>query len=66
MNILPAAVTSLMKSSSSWLMLVAMAGIGMRIKISELLKEGPKALLAGTILTLIQVAVAVILIKAAF
>ncbi len=62
LNLIPQAGTGAIKVASKWLMLVAMAGIGMRIRISELLKEGPKALLAGTILTLIQVAVALVLI----
>lgn len=63
LKMMPDILVSLMKTASSWLMLVAMAGIGMRIKISELLKEGPKALLAGTLLTLIQVGACIILIK---
>ena len=62
LNLIPNMGIAGIKVASKWLMLVAMAGIGMRIRVSELLKEGPKALLAGTILTLIQVAAAVILI----
>lgn len=62
LNLIPQQGTGAVKLASKWLMLVAMAGIGMRIKISELLKEGPKALLAGTVLTLIQVVVAIVLI----
>ncbi len=37
------------------LLLIAMAGIGMRIKFSALLKQGPKALLAGTLISIFQI-----------
>jgi len=62
-NLLPLAVIKLLKVFSSWFMLVAMAGIGMRIKLSELLKEGPKALLLGGALSIIQILTAIVLIK---
>lgn len=62
LSLIPQMGVGAIKTASKWLMLVAMAGIGMRIKVSELLKEGPKALLAGTVLTLIQIGVAVVLI----
>lgn len=45
------------------LLLVAMAGIGMRVKFKELLNEGPKALLFGIIAMFFQVAMLIILIK---
>lgn len=66
LNLVPEAVIPLIKKTSSWLMLVAMAGIGMRIKGSELVKEGPKALIAGIVISLIQVLTAIILIKIIF
>lgn len=62
-GILPEIGIGAMKVISKWAMLIAMAGIGMRIKLEELIKEGPKALLAGTILTVIQITTAVTLIK---
>jgi len=48
---------------SNNLLLVAMAGIGMRVKFKELLSEGPKALLFGIIAMFSQIALLIILIK---
>lgn len=45
------------------LLLVAMAGIGMRVKFEELLSEGPKALLFGIIAMFSQITLLIILIK---
>jgi len=45
------------------LLLVAMAGIGMRVKFKELLSEGPKALLFGIIAMFSQITLLIILIK---
>ncbi len=63
MNLIPSEGISILKIISKWLMLVAMAGIGMRIKVRELLKEGPKALMAGTIIAIIQMGIALLLVK---
>lgn len=54
-NLIPTEIIKLLNISSDWLMLIAMAGIGMRIKFSKLLQEGPKALIAGSIITFTQV-----------
>ena len=45
------------------LLLIAMAGIGMRVKFKDLLSEGPKALLFGIIAMFTQITVLTILIK---
>lgn len=45
------------------LLLVAMAGIGMRVKFEALLSEGPKALLFGIIAMFSQITLLIILIK---
>lgn len=45
------------------LLLIAMAGIGMRVKFKELLSEGPKALLFGIIAMFSQIILLIILIK---
>lgn len=45
------------------LLLVAMAGIGMRVKFKELLSEGPKALLFGVIAMFFQITMLITLIK---
>ena len=51
---------------SHTLLLVAMAGIGMRVKFKELLSEGPKALLFGFLAMLCQIILLVSLIKLIF
>ena len=48
------------------LLLVAMAGIGMRVKFKELLSEGPKALLFGILAMLCQIVLLILLIKLIF
>lgn len=45
------------------LLLVAMAGIGMRVKFKELLSEGPKALLFGILAMFFQITLLITLIK---
>lgn len=45
------------------LLLIAMAGIGMRVKFKELLSEGPKALLFGIIAMFFQITLLIVLIK---
>jgi len=35
--------------------MIAMAAIGMKIKFADLLKQGPKALLLGTIIFAVQI-----------
>jgi len=45
------------------LLLVAMAGIGMRVKFKELLSEGPKALLFGIVAMFFQITMLITLIK---
>lgn len=45
------------------LLLVAMAGIGMRVKFKELLSEGPKALLFGIVAMFFHVTMLITLIK---
>jgi len=45
------------------LLLVAMAGIGMRVKFKELLREGPKALLFGILAMFFQITLLITLIK---
>lgn len=59
-NILSGEMAGRMEKVSDWLMLVSMAGIGMRIKISKLLQEGPKALMAGLSISIIQIVVSLI------
>jgi len=63
---LPESVIHLIKLASEYLLVVAIAGIGMRIKFSELLKEGPLALLFGISASVLQIAFLIILIHILF
>ncbi|SNR90138.1 YeiH family protein [Desulfurobacterium atlanticum] len=63
---LPVSVIHLIKLASEYLLVVAIAGIGMRIKFSELLKEGPLALLFGISASVLQIAFLIILIHVLF
>jgi len=40
--------------------MIAMAAIGMKIRFSDLLKQGPKALLLGTIIFALQIGFALV------
>lgn len=59
-NMISGDIATKLEKSSDWLMLVSMAGIGMRIKISKLLQEGPKALIAGLTICIVQIVVSLI------
>lgn len=63
LGLIPAEISKIFKIVSSKFEIVALAGIGMRVNISELVKQGPKASLYGLLVGLSQVAVAVVLIK---
>lgn len=65
-NLLPDILIGILKSASKWLMLISMAGIGMRIKFSKLLQEGPKALIAGFTIAIIQVIISLVGISLLF
>ena len=47
LNILPSSISGFLKNSSKLLLTIAMAGIGLKIKLSSLFDQGPKALIAG-------------------
>lgn len=63
LGLIPAEISKIFKIVSSKFEIVALAGIGMRVNISELVKQGPKASLYGLLVGLSQVVVAVVLIK---
>lgn len=48
---------------SHYLLIIAMAGIGMRIQVSQLIKDGPKALTFGVIAMVAQVLFLITIIK---
>jgi len=62
LNILPAPLLQFLKDSSKILLTTAMAGIGLRIKISSLIDQGPKALIVGVLIATVQVTAAAVLI----
>lgn len=62
-GLIPPEVSKTFKMISSKFEIVALAGIGMRVNISELVKQGPKASLYGLLVGLSQIVIAVVLIK---
>jgi uncharacterized integral membrane protein (TIGR00698 family) len=62
-GLIPGEVSKTFKMISSKFEIVALAGIGMRVNISELIKQGPKASLYGLLVGLSQIIIAIILIK---
>ncbi|MGL4867129.1 MAG: YeiH family protein [Cetobacterium sp.] len=62
-GLIPPVVSTTFKLISSKLEIIALAGIGMRINIAELIKQGPKASLYGLIVGIGQIVIAISLIK---
>lgn len=62
LNLLPGVLQSTFKSISHVCEIVALAGIGLKVKFSDLKKEGPKALLYGGIVGVVQIVLALIFI----
>ncbi|MGG7143441.1 YeiH family protein [Clostridium nigeriense] len=63
---IPQSISKLFKWISSNFEIIALAGIGMRVKISDLVKEGPLAMLYGGAVGVCQIAFAIILISIFF
>ncbi|MGX6978083.1 YeiH family protein [Vagococcus elongatus] len=61
--VLPTVIPHTAKAVSNQLEVIALAGIGMRVKFSDLIKEGPKSMLYGLLTGTGQVFLAVILIR---
>ena len=59
-------VSAIMKKLSSSLEIVALAGIGLRVNIRELVRQGKRVLIYGTAVAICQVASAIILILILF
>lgn len=62
-GLIPPGISKTFKLISSKFEIVALAGIGMRVNISELVKQGPKASLYGLLVGLSQIVIAIVLIK---
>ena len=63
LGLIPDTFSKTFKLISSRFEIIALAGIGMRINISELIKQGPKASLYGILVGISQIVIAVVLIK---
>ena len=63
---IPQSISKIFKWISSNFEIIALAGIGMRVKISDLIKEGPLAMLYGGAVGISQITFAIILIKIFF
>jgi uncharacterized integral membrane protein (TIGR00698 family) len=57
LQILPMDVIEFLKILSKILLTIAMAGIGLKIRVSSLIKQGPKALLVGCLIFAVQLTV---------
>lgn len=66
LGFIPVEISKTFKLISSKFEIIALAGIGMRVKIAELIAQGPKASLYGLAVGSIQVISALILIKVLF
>ncbi len=62
LNLLPASVVSLITTAGKFLLVVAMAGIGMRIQLRTLFRSGLWALLFGAAVWLVQIMVLLVVI----
>ena len=63
LGLIPDAFSKTFKLISSKFEIIALAGIGMRINISELIKQGPKSSLYGILVGISQIVIAIVLIK---
>lgn len=66
LNIIPHSLTNVLKEIDNFIEIVALAGIGMRVYISDLIKQGPKTALYCGYIGLIQIVSAIILIVILF
>ncbi|MCJ8343325.1 MAG: putative sulfate exporter family transporter [Cetobacterium sp.] len=62
-NLIPQHISSIFKYISGKFEIIALAGIGMRVKFKELISHGPKASIYGLLIGTSQIIIALILIK---
>jgi len=53
---IPAEILEAVKTLDKWLITIAMAAIGLQIKFKDLITQGPRALLLGSIIFVVQIA----------
>ena len=63
LEIIPVPVSKGFKDLSNNFEIIALAGIGMRVKFKDLVKQGPKASLYGALIGIVQIVSALILIE---
>nr|WP_204700253.1 putative sulfate exporter family transporter [Halanaerobacter jeridensis] len=63
LNLLPTSLVENLKTLSKILLTIAMAGIGLKINVSDLTDQGPKALLLGMLIFIAQLSLITILIS---
>jgi len=61
-QIMPAPLVDGLKLSGKWLLLLAMAGIGLKLRLETMLKQGPKTLVFGSVIATVQLVVAFLIV----
>lgn len=62
LNVFPPDILSWLKEAGKFLLVVAMAGIGMRIQLQTLFKSGAGALLFGAMISIVQIVMTLVVI----
>lgn len=65
-QIIPEPLVDWLKQAGKWLLLLAMAGIGLRIRLESMLKQGPKTIVFGGILATLQLVLALFIVLAVY
>ncbi len=65
-TLIPQGISGVMKQTSNVFEIIALAGIGMRVKFKDLIKEGPKASFYGISIACVQIISALTLIRIFF
>lgn len=61
-QIMPAPLVDGLKLCGKWLLLLAMAGIGLKLRLETMLKQGPKTLVFGSVVATVQLVVAFLIV----
>jgi uncharacterized integral membrane protein (TIGR00698 family) len=65
-QIMPVPLVDGLKQAGKWLLLLAMAGIGLKIRLETILQQGPKTLLFGCAVATVQLTVAILIVYAIY
>ena len=66
LNIIPHSISAILKSFDNFIEVIALAGIGMRVYLKDLIQQGPKASIYCVFIALVQIISAMILIGLLF